>query len=107
MGQVQDNPSIMCIGCSEYSVALNTIERAIVSAFWIWGYPDLPARGPLRGSIDGLVRPSFSIDNSRPLRGAKPRELDDTKTSLGGLPQGGSRGAEISMQGAPREVRMT
>ena len=30
MGQVQDNPSIMCIGCSEYSVALNTIERAIV-----------------------------------------------------------------------------
>ena len=30
MGQVQDNPSIMCIGCSEYSVALNTTERAIV-----------------------------------------------------------------------------
>ena len=30
MGQVQDNPSIMCIGCSEHSVALNTIERAIV-----------------------------------------------------------------------------
>ena len=30
MGQVQDNPSITCIGCSEYSVALNTIERAIV-----------------------------------------------------------------------------
>ena len=30
MGQVQDNPSIMCIGCSEYSVAHNTIEREIV-----------------------------------------------------------------------------
>ena len=28
--QVQDNPSIMCIGCSEYSVVLTTIERAIV-----------------------------------------------------------------------------
>ena len=30
MGQVQDNPSITCIGCSEDSVALNTIERAII-----------------------------------------------------------------------------
>src|SRR6266511_3065783 len=30
MGQVQDNPSITCMGCGEYSVALNTIERAIV-----------------------------------------------------------------------------
>ena len=29
MGQVQDNPSIMCIGCSEDSMAHNTIERAI------------------------------------------------------------------------------
>ena len=28
--QLQDNPSIMCIGCSENRVALNTIERAIV-----------------------------------------------------------------------------
>ena len=30
MDQVQDNPSNTCIGCSEDSVALNTIERAIV-----------------------------------------------------------------------------
>ena len=30
MGQVQNNPSIMCMVCSEYRVALNTIERAIV-----------------------------------------------------------------------------
>ena len=30
MDQVQDNPSIMCMRCSEYSVALNTIEREIV-----------------------------------------------------------------------------
>ena len=29
MGQVQDNPSIMCIWCSEDIVALNTMERAI------------------------------------------------------------------------------
>ena len=34
MGQVQDNPSIMCMGRSEYSVALNTIERAIVHHVW-------------------------------------------------------------------------
>ena len=30
MGQVQDNPSIMCIGCSEDGMALNTIGRLIV-----------------------------------------------------------------------------
>ena len=55
----------------------------ILLAFWEWGYPDLPAYSPHRGSIKGLVRPSFDIDNSRPSRGAKPREADDTKTSKG------------------------
>ena len=30
MGQVQDNPSIMCIWCSEDIMALNTEEGAIV-----------------------------------------------------------------------------
>ena len=34
MDQVQDNPSIMCIGCSEDSVALKIIERIIVH---VWG----------------------------------------------------------------------
>ena len=29
-GQMQDNPSIMCMGCSENRVALNTMERLIV-----------------------------------------------------------------------------
>ena len=43
----------------------------------------MPACGPRRGSIDGLVRPSFGINNSRPSRGAKPREADDTKTPKG------------------------
>ena len=52
----------------------------LLSGSWIWGYPALPACGPPRGSIDSLVRPSFGINNSRPLRGAKPREVDDAKT---------------------------
>ena len=52
-------------------------------AFWIWGYPDLPSYGPRCGSISGLVRPSFSNNNSRPSRGAKPCKEDDTKTSKG------------------------
>ena len=43
----------------------------------------MPACGPRRGSIDGLVRPSFSINNSRPSQGAKPREADDAKTPEG------------------------
>ena len=30
MSQVQENPSITCMGCSEDSMALNTMGRAIV-----------------------------------------------------------------------------
>ena len=52
-------------------------------AFWEQGYPDLPTCGPRHGSIDGLVRPTFSINNTRPSRGAKPREANDTKTPEG------------------------
>ena len=57
--------------------------RGLLSVFWIWGYPAMPACGPPRGSIDGLVRPSFSINNTRPSRGAKPREEGDAKTPEG------------------------
>ena len=75
---------------------------------WEWGCPDLPACGPWRGSINGPVWPSFGSNYSRPSRGAKPREADDTKTSNGiGPPRAGSQGAEISMQGRPHEVRLT
>ena len=55
----------------------------MLSASWIWGYPALPAYGPPCGFIDGLVRPSFSINNTRPSRGAKPHEADDAKTLEG------------------------
>ena len=37
-----------------------------LTASWIWGYPALPACGPPRGSIDGLVRPSFNTNTTRP-----------------------------------------
>ena len=57
--------------------------RGLLSAFWIWGYPALPACSPPRGSIDSLVRPSFSINNSRPSRGDKPHEVDDAKIPEG------------------------
>lgn len=57
--------------------------RVLLSASWIWGYPALPACGPPRDSIDGLVRPSFSTNTARPSRGAKPREEDDAKTPEG------------------------
>ena len=43
----------------------------------------MPACGPLRGSINGLAQPSFSINNPRPSRGAKPRKADDAKTPEG------------------------
>ena len=62
--------------------------RGLLSAFLESGYLDLPACGPLCGSIDGLVRPIFCINKSRPSRGAKPHEADDTMTSgKGRLPR--------------------
>lgn len=54
-----------------------------LSVSWTWGYPFLPARGPPRGSIGGLVRPSFDINTTRPSRGAKPHEADDAETPEG------------------------
>ena len=57
--------------------------QGLLSAFWIWGYLDLPACGPPRGSIDGLVRPNFNKNTTRPSRGAKPRQADDAKTPEG------------------------
>ena len=50
-----------------YEMHMQIIDmRKCLSVFWIRGYPDLPTYGPLLGSIDGLVWPSFIIDNSRP-----------------------------------------
>ena len=60
----------------------------------------MPAYGPWCGSISGLVRPSFSSNNSRPSRGAKPHEADDTKTSLGVASLGWlMRSREIKVRG--------
>ena len=78
-----------------------------MSASWIWGYLALPTYGPPHGSIDGLAWPSFDINNSRPSRGAKPREVDDQDLQKEQPPQAGSRGVEISMQASPHEVRVT
>ena len=52
-------------------------------ASWTWGYLVLPPYGPQRGSIDGLVRPSFNTNTARPSRGDKPHEGDDAKTPEG------------------------
>ncbi len=77
-----------------------------MSAFWERGYPDLPAFSPRCGFINGLVRPTFSINNSRPSRGAKPREEDDAKTSLGGgLVRLAREEAERSRRGTSRGSR--
>ena len=59
-----------------------------MSAFRETGYPELPACGPRRGFIDGLVWPIYKTIKTRPSGGAKPREADDTKTSRrSGLPR--------------------
>ena len=63
----------------------------------------MPACGPWRGSANGLVRPSFGSDNSRPSRGAKPREADDEKTSLGAASLGWlMRSGDIYARGTSR-----
>ena len=81
--------------------------RGLLSAFWERGSPDLPACSPQRGSAGGPVCPIFTNKQSRPSRGAKPREAGDTRPPQEWPHQVGSRGAERSRQGTPREVRMT
>ena len=44
--------------------------------------------------LEGLCSPSSSTRHSRPSRGAKPREADDTRPSQGRPGQAGSRGTE-------------
>ena len=78
-----------------------------VSAFWERGSPDLPACGLRRGSKGGPARPIFINTDPRPSRGAKPRGADDARLPQGRPHQAGSRGAERSRQGVPREVLMT
>ena len=54
-------------------------EAQVMSAFWEWGSPDLPACGLQRGSGRGPARPVFISSSSRPSQGAKPRGADDRK----------------------------
>ena len=56
--------------------------------------------------LAGLYVPSSSTRHSRPSRGAKPREEDDARPPQEWPHQAGSRGAERSRQGKPREVPM-
>ena len=79
----------------------------ILLKFWEWGFPDLPACGPRRGSASGPVRPILTNGHSRPSRGAKPREADDARPPQERPHQVGSRGAERSRRGKPREVLVT
>ena len=76
-----------------------------MSTSWERGCPDLPACGPWRGSVNGPVRPSFSNNDTRPSQGAKSREADDTKTSLGAaslgwLPRSGDIYAMCTSRGS-------
>ena len=57
--------------------------------------------------LAGLYGPSSSTRQSRPSRGAKPREGDGARPPQERPPQAASRGAEISKQGKPREALVT
>ena len=54
----------------------------------------MPACGPRRGFIDGLVWPSFSINNSRPSRGAFPFSTAENlfDGTIGAAASNGARG---------------
>ena len=67
----------------------------------------MPACGRQCGSTSVPVRPIFTSKHSRPSRGAKPREADDTRPPRGLPHQAGSRGVERSRQGKPGEVPVT
>ena len=81
--------------------------RGLLSAFWERGSPDLPACGPRRGCAAGLYDPSSSTQDSIPLRGAKPRGVDDTRLPQEQPHQAGSRGGGEIKAGVPREEPVT
>ena len=81
--------------------------RGLLSAFWERGSPDLPTCGPWHGYASRPYDPSSSTRRSRPSRGAKPRGADDARPPPEQPLQAGSRGAEISRWGKPREARAT
>src|SRR4051812_223491 len=66
--------------------------RGLLSAFWERGSLDLPACGLRRGSKGGPARPIFINTDSRPSRGAKPREADNTELPQARPHQVGSQG---------------
>lgn len=73
-----------------------------MSTFWERGYPYLPACGPRSGSIDGLERPIFSINNTRPSRG---RHAKTSRRS--GLLKLAPEERRFLCKPSPREVWMT
>ena len=81
--------------------------RGLLSAFWEWGSPDLPACGLRHGSGGGPARPIFISPSSRPSRGAKPCGADDRKLPQEWPHQAGSRGGGEINARVPREDPMT
>ena len=78
--------------------------RGLLSVFWEWGYPDLPACGLQCSSRSGQVHPIFVNSSSRPSRGAKPRGADDRMLPQEQPRQAGSRGGGEIKAGVPREM---
>src|SRR4051812_32612533 len=66
--------------------------RGLLSAFWEWGSPDLPACGLRRGSKGAQLGPSSSTQDPRPSRGAKPRGAGDAELPQARPRHAGSRG---------------
>ena len=79
----------------------------LLSAFWEWGSPDLPACGLRRGSSGSQRGPSSSAQAQRPSRGAKPCWADDRKLPYRQPHQAGSRGGGEIKAGVPREEPVT
>ena len=81
--------------------------RGLLSVFWEWGSPDLPACGLRYGSRGDPAWPIFVNTSSRPSRGAKPRGADDRKLPQRQPHQAGSRGGGEIKAGVPREEPVT
>jgi hypothetical protein len=87
---------------------VESMDYTHLSAFWEPGYTDLPACGPRRGSLDGLVRPGGKAFKTRPSRGPRPHEADDTKTSKGAASPGClPRSGDFYAGTQPPEAAMT
>ena len=91
----------------ELRVFKKRLDRPIVSVFWEWGYPDLPACGLWCGSRSGPVRPIFVKHKLKTLARGQASRGGRQGASSGTASSGWLARRRRDQGGVPHEVPVT